>query len=61
MDPEMEGMLMGGAKGDESPVGQKIEEPEEYDADDQEAGGVDAEKQQQLKRPENMGTYANKD
>lgn len=49
----MEGMLMGGEKADESPVGQKTEE--EYDADEQVVGGVDVEKQSQSKRPENIG------
>lgn len=52
-DPGMEGMLMGGEKADESPVGQKTEE--EYDADEQVVGGVDVEKQSQSKRPENIG------
>lgn len=51
----MEGMLMGGAKADESPVVQKTEEPEEYDADEQVVGGVDVQKQPQSKRPENIG------
>lgn len=51
----MEGMLIGRGKEDENPIGQKTEEPEEYDADEQVVGGVDLEKQQQSKRPENIG------
>ena len=54
-DPGMEGMLIGRAKADETPAGQKPEEPEEYDGEDQVVGG-DLEKQPQSKRPENMGT-----
>ncbi|XP_041793079.1 Golgi membrane protein 1 [Chelmon rostratus] len=53
-DPGMEGMLIGRGKEDENPIGQKTEEPEEYDADEQVVGGVDLEKQQQSKRPENI-------
>ncbi|XP_070690641.1 Golgi membrane protein 1 [Pempheris klunzingeri] len=53
-DPGMEGMLIGRAKADETPVGQKVEEPEEYDADEQVVGGVNMEKQQQNKRPDNI-------
>ncbi|XP_022613535.1 Golgi membrane protein 1 [Seriola dumerili] len=49
-DPGMEGMLIGQGKTDETLVGQKLEEPEEYDA----VGGVDLEKQQQSNRPENI-------
>lgn len=51
----MEGMLIDQVKDDEAPVGQKLEEPEEYDADEQIVGGVDLEKQQQSKRTENIG------
>jgi len=51
----MEGMLIGKGKADETVVGQKLEEPEEYDADEQIVGGVDLEKQQQSNRPENIG------
>ena len=54
-DPGMEGMLIGQVKADETPAGPKLEEPEEYDADEQVVGGVDLEKQQQSKLPENMG------
>ncbi|KAK2902033.1 Golgi membrane protein 1 isoform X2 [Channa argus] len=50
-DPGMEGMLIGQGKADETPVGQKLEEPDEYDADEQAVGGVDLEKQN--KRAEN--------
>lgn len=46
-DPGMEGMLIGRVKADETPIGQKLEEPEEYDADEQVVGEVDLEKQQQ--------------
>lgn len=62
-DPGMEGMLIGQEKADETPNGQKIEEPEEYDADEQVVGGdadeqvvggVDLEKQQQSKQAENI-------
>ncbi|XP_071339212.1 Golgi membrane protein 1 isoform X2 [Trachinotus anak] len=53
-DPGMEGMLIGKGKADEAVVGQKLEEPEEYDADEQIVGGVDLEKQQQSNRPENI-------
>ncbi|XP_076587168.1 Golgi membrane protein 1 isoform X2 [Chaetodon auriga] len=50
-DPGMEGMLIGGGKAD-TPIGQKTEEPDEYDADEQVV--VDVEKQQQSKRPDNI-------
>ncbi|XP_023270170.1 Golgi membrane protein 1 [Seriola lalandi dorsalis] len=49
-DPGMEGMLIGQGKTDETVVGQKLDEPEQYDA----MGGVDLEKQQQSNRPENI-------
>lgn len=48
-DPGMEGMLIGRVKDDD----QKLEEPDEYDADEQVVGGVDSEKQQN-KRTENI-------
>lgn len=51
-DPGMEGMLIGGGKADETPIGQKTEEPDEYDADERVM--VNVEKQQQSKRPENI-------
>lgn len=54
-DPGMEGMLIGRVEADETPGGQKLEEPEEYDADEQVVGGVDSEKQQQSKLAENIG------
>lgn len=54
-DPGMEGMLIGRAKADEISLGQKLEEAEEYDADEQVVGGVDLEKQQQSQRIENIG------
>lgn len=53
-DPGMEGMLIGQAKAEDTPIGQKLEEPEEYDGDEQVVGGVDVEKQQQSKLPENI-------
>lgn len=53
-DPGMEGMLIGQGKADETPNGQNIEEPEEYDGDEQVVGGVDVEKQQQNKQAENI-------
>ncbi|XP_023137926.1 Golgi membrane protein 1 isoform X2 [Amphiprion ocellaris] len=53
-DPGMEGMLIGQGKADENPNGQNIEEPEEYDGDEQVVGGVDLEKQQQNKQAENI-------
>ncbi|XP_040898548.1 Golgi membrane protein 1 isoform X1 [Toxotes jaculatrix] len=53
-DPGMEGMLIGQGKADETPVDQKLDEPEEYDADEQVVGGVNLEKQQQSKRAENL-------
>lgn len=52
-DPGMEGMLIGQGKADETANGQNIEEPEEYDADEQVVGGVDLEKQQN-KQAENI-------
>ncbi|KAM9360485.1 Golgi membrane protein 1 [Symphorus nematophorus] len=52
-EPGMEGMLIGRAKTDETPAGQKPEEPEEYDGEEQVVGG-DLDKQRQSKRPENM-------
>lgn len=48
-------MLIGQGKANETPIGQKLEEPEEYDADEQVVGGVDLETQQQSKRAENIG------
>lgn len=51
----MEGMLIGRAKADETPNGQKLEDPDEYETDDQVVGGVDMEKQQQSKLAENIG------
>lgn len=43
-DPGMEGMLAGKVKADETPAGQKTEEPEDYDAEEQVEAGVDAER-----------------
>ncbi|XP_073321672.1 Golgi membrane protein 1 isoform X3 [Pagrus major] len=53
-DPGMEGMLTGKVKADETPGGQKTEEPEDYDAEEQGEGGIDTDKQQQNKRPESL-------
>lgn len=44
-DPGMEGMLIGPAK-EETPVGQKLEEPEEWDGEEQVLGEGDMDKQQ---------------
>jgi len=55
-DPGMEGILIGQGKIDDPPIDQKVEEPEEYDADEQIVGGVDLEKQQKNKQAENIGT-----
>ncbi|XP_028269162.1 Golgi membrane protein 1 isoform X2 [Parambassis ranga] len=52
-DPGIEGMLIEQGKVDETPVDQKLE-PEEYDGEEQIVGGVDLEKQQQNKQPENI-------
>ncbi|XP_031165123.1 Golgi membrane protein 1 isoform X3 [Sander lucioperca] len=54
VDPGMEGMLIGQVTENETPIGQKREEPEEYDADEQVVGGLDLEKQQQSKLAENI-------
>lgn len=53
-DPGMEGMLIGQGKVDETQVGQKLQEPDEYDADEQVVGGEDLEKSQQNKQAENI-------
>ncbi|KAK9522833.1 hypothetical protein VZT92_019275 [Zoarces viviparus] len=53
-DPGMDGMLIGRQKADETPIGRKLEEPEEYDADEQVVEEVDLEKQQQSKHAENI-------
>lgn len=51
----MEGMLIGRGKADETQDGQKLQEPEEYDADEQVVGGEDLEKPQENKQDENIG------
>lgn len=51
----MEDMLIGQGKADETLLGQKLEEPEEYDGEEQ-MGGAELEKQQQSKQAENIGT-----
>lgn len=48
-------MLIGQGKVDETQVGQKLQEPEEYDADEQVVGGEDLEKSQQNKQADNIG------
>ncbi|XP_030594271.1 Golgi membrane protein 1 isoform X2 [Archocentrus centrarchus] len=53
-DPGMEGMLIGQGKVDETQVGQKLQEPDEYDADEQVVGGEDLEKSQQNTQAENI-------
>ncbi|XP_071774096.2 Golgi membrane protein 1 [Centroberyx gerrardi] len=45
-DPGMEDMLIGQGKADETPIGHKVDDPEDYDADEQIVGGVDLEKPQ---------------
>ncbi|KAK2837185.1 hypothetical protein Q5P01_014397 [Channa striata] len=52
-DPGMESMLTGQRKADGTPVGQNLEEPEEYDADEKVEFGVDLDKDQS-KRAENI-------
>lgn len=51
----MEGMLIGQRKEAETPIGQKLEDTLEYEADEQVVGGVDLENEQQNKQAENMG------
>ncbi|KAL3975746.1 exocyst complex component 8 [Sarotherodon galilaeus] len=53
-DPGMEGMLIGRGKADETQDGQKLQEPEEYDADEQVVGGEDLEKPQENKQDESI-------
>ncbi|XP_053181245.1 Golgi membrane protein 1 [Scomber japonicus] len=53
-DPGMEGMLIGQGKAEETTTGQKLEDPDDYDADEQVVGGVDSEKRQKNKQPENI-------
>uniref|UniRef100_A0A1A8G0F6 Golgi membrane protein 1 n=1 Tax=Nothobranchius korthausae TaxID=1143690 RepID=A0A1A8G0F6_9TELE len=53
-DPGMEGMLIDQGRPDEIPVGQKLEEPDEYDGDEQVVGGVDLEKQQRSRQDKEM-------
>ncbi|KAM9858946.1 Golgi membrane protein 1 isoform 3-T3 [Aulostomus maculatus] len=52
-EPGMEDILVGQGKGDETLEGQKLEEPEDYDHDEQVGGRVDLEKEPQNKQPEN--------
>ncbi|XP_059193310.1 Golgi membrane protein 1 isoform X2 [Centropristis striata] len=53
-DPGMEGMLIGPEKTDETVLGQKVDEPGEYDGDEQVVGEADLEKRQQGKLAENI-------
>ncbi|XP_068559648.1 Golgi membrane protein 1 [Cebidichthys violaceus] len=53
-DLGLDGMLIGREKADDAPIGQKLEEPEEYDADEQVVGEVDLEKQQRSKHAETI-------
>ncbi|XP_013770387.1 Golgi membrane protein 1 isoform X2 [Pundamilia nyererei] len=53
-DPGIEEMLIGRGKADETQAGQKLQEPEEYDADEQVVGGEDLEKPQENKQDENI-------
>uniref|UniRef100_A0A1A7WH60 Golgi membrane protein 1 n=1 Tax=Iconisemion striatum TaxID=60296 RepID=A0A1A7WH60_9TELE len=53
-DPGMEGMLIDQGRPDETPGGQKLEEPDEYDGDEQVVGGVDLEKQQRSRQGVNI-------
>lgn len=48
-------MLIGQGKVDETVVGQKLDEPDEYDGEEQIVGGVDLEKDHQNNKPENTG------
>ncbi|XP_029916285.1 Golgi membrane protein 1 isoform X1 [Myripristis murdjan] len=45
-DPGMEDMLIDQGKAGETPLGHRVEDPEDYDADEQIVGGVDLEKPQ---------------
>lgn len=54
-DPGMEGMLIGRAKADETPIGQKLNEPEDYDANMQVVGVIDLERSRQRNHAENIG------
>lgn len=53
-DPGMEGVLIGQGKADETPVGSKLEEKDDYDQEEQVVGGDDSEKQQPAKQAENL-------
>ncbi|MEQ2198905.1 hypothetical protein XENOCAPTIV_020649, partial [Xenoophorus captivus] len=56
-DPGMEDMLIGQGKTDETANGQRLEEPDEYDGDEQVVGGVDLEKEQRSKTDENSCSF----
>ncbi|KAG7223445.1 hypothetical protein INR49_015548 [Caranx melampygus] len=60
-DPGMEGMLIGQGKVEETGVGQKLDEPDEYDGDEQIVGGENLEKEHQNNKPENTGMELEKD
>ncbi|KAF7659262.1 hypothetical protein LDENG_00000980 [Lucifuga dentata] len=53
-DPGMEDTVIGQGKADDTPAGHKIEEPEDYDTDEQIVGGVNLEKPQLNKEGENI-------
>ncbi|XP_024131578.1 Golgi membrane protein 1 isoform X1 [Oryzias melastigma] len=54
VDPMLESVLISQEKTDDHPVDQKPEEPDEYDAEEQEVDGVDMEKENQSMLTENI-------
>uniref|UniRef100_A0A8C8DCM6 Golgi membrane protein 1 n=1 Tax=Oryzias sinensis TaxID=183150 RepID=A0A8C8DCM6_9TELE len=54
VDPGLENMLISQEKAEDRPVGQRPEEPDEYDAEEQEVDGVDMEKENQSMLTENI-------
>lgn len=57
VDPMLESVLISQEKTDDHPVDQKPEEPDEYDAEEQEVDGVDMEKENQSMLTENIGIF----
>lgn len=56
-DPGLDGLLIGRERAAESPIGQKLLEPEEYDADEEvDLSDVDLEKQQQQQQQQRKHT-----
>lgn len=51
----MKDMVIGQERAGETADGHKVEEPEDYDADEQIVAGDNLEKPQQKKQPENIG------